>query len=162
MKTIIQNGKALLGGSLPLHQGWREDRIARGDFIFTCTTAERWRSHQGSRIAKGNSRVSYTRSLHLAAGSFEQGWKAACKRCDIDLEMSPDDDDESYSIAFTRPELVALDRTTRAALRKPCLPHLGESRSKSLRTHVRTLGRVIDFGTISCTGGKKAGVKLRG
>lgn len=43
-------------------------------------------------------------TVYLATGSFEQGWQAACKRADIELEMSPDDDDECYSCNCTLPE----------------------------------------------------------
>lgn len=45
-------------------------------------------------------------TVYLATGSFEQGWQAACKRADIELEMSPDDDDEyeCYSCDCTFPE----------------------------------------------------------
>ena len=43
-------------------------------------------------------------NVYLATGSFAQGWKAVCKRADIELEMSPDDNDERYSCNCAFPE----------------------------------------------------------
>jgi hypothetical protein len=42
--------------------------------------------------------ISRLETVYLAIGSFEQGWKVACKRGHVGLEVSPDDDDGSYSI----------------------------------------------------------------
>lgn len=66
--------------------------------------------------------ISRLEAVYLATGSFEQGWKAACKRADVELDMFSDGAiltkfipmvvcDDAESIFDTLP-LRAVDTTT--------------------------------------------------